>query len=531
MTAEKYDAQIKKIRRELSVYKADSVLQQVIAHLHWSQTLERPASGMPWICLFLLKIAMQECGGGYRDIANAEFNSLADRLFRMQHLACPIGLGDVHLMMRPMVLQQAWYQGSTFPDIKAMTRQMIWYSNENTPFAEKFLELYGLSLKEYYLISLYLDVCVADGAKGAVVINLYELIFFLSPSISLKSIFRYFLLVSIRSQDLPDFFHQHKVHGELHQQSEYFQTSPLRKKPILLDGENLFIYNSRLFSRSVGAMVPDLFKKIVKWGYKDYFGPTMEKYLGRLLQTSSLTYQTEEQLNQCCRDNSVVKGKMADFLTVGNINVFFESKAIEPGDIVSSVFDPNVLKKILSGSFIKGIEQCQESAYRLRMTKEYAGAEFACIVVTHEDFWFASAEDVVRTIDPELEKKVIAKYGHVPVPFDHVLFVTIEAVENILQAASVGEIQLDKFIVECAQSLKTPEGKRFTMDHMVEEKLAGRISGVPIITQKADEWVNYFVTQLDANKAAWKGLSAELVHQRSMVISALHRQFDRDRYL
>ncbi|MBC3244629.1 hypothetical protein HU746_08175 [Pseudomonas lurida] len=530
MTAEKYDAQIKKIRRELSVYKPDSVLQQVIDHLHWSQTLERPASGMPWICLFLLKIAMQECGGGHRDMVSAEFSSLANRLYRMQHLACPIGLGDVHLMMRPMVLQQAWYQGSTFPDIKAMTRQMIWYSNEESPFAEKFLELYGLSLKDYYLISLYLDVCVADGAKGIVGINLYELIFYLSPSISLRSIFRYFLLVSIRSQDLPSFFQKHKVQGELHQQSEYFQTTPLRKKPVLLDGENLFIYNSRLFSRSVGAMVPDLFKKIAGWGYKDYFGPTMEQYLGRLLQTSSLTYQAEEQLNQCCRDNSVVKGKMADFLAIGNINIFIESKAIEPGDIVSSVFDPGVLKNILSSSFIKGIEQCQESAYRLRMTKEYAAAEFACIVVTHEDFWFASAEDIVRAIDPELETKVIAKYGHVPVSFDHVLFMTIEAVENILQAASLGEIQLDKFVMECAQALKTPEGKRFTMDHMVEEKLAGRISGVPIITQKADEWMDFFLTQLDANKTAWQGLSAELIHQRRTVINSLHKQFDHHRH-
>lgn len=137
MTAEKYDAQIKKIRRELSVFKPDSVLQQMIEHLHWSQTLERPSSGMPWICLFLLKIAMQECDNGYRDMASAEFGGLANRLFRMQHLACPIGLGDVYLMIRPMLLQQAWYQGSMFPDIKAMTRQMIWYSNEELPFEEK----------------------------------------------------------------------------------------------------------------------------------------------------------------------------------------------------------------------------------------------------------------------------------------------------------------------------------------------------------------------------------------------------------
>lgn len=526
MTAEKYDAQIQKIRREISVYKPDSVLQCVIDHLHWSQTLERPASGMPWICLFLLKIAMQECGGGYRDMSKAEFGVLANRLFRIQHLACPIGLGDVHLMVRPMVLQQAWYQGQIYPDIKAMTRQMIWYSGEDTPFAEKFLELYGLPLKDFYLISLYLDVCVADGAKGIVGVNLYNMIFFLTPSISLKSIVQYFLLVAVRSQDLPVFFQGHKINGDLHQQSECFQTTPLRKKPILLDGDNLFICNSKLFSRSVGMLIPDLFKKVKGWRYKDFFGPTMEQYIGSLLATAGLPFRTEEALKQCCRDNSVVRGKMSDFMATGDVNVIFESKAIEPGDIVSSVFDPEVLKKMLADSFIKGIEQCQESVYRLRMTKEYANANFACIVVTHEDFWFASAEDVVRAIDPELEARVAAKYGGVPVPFETILFVTIDAVENILQAVTEGEIRLGDFVVECAQTLQTPEGKRFTMDHMIQDKLAGKTKGNPVITKKADEWLAFFQTEIDANKTAWQGLSGELIRQRMLVVDALHSKFN-----
>lgn len=526
MTAEKYDAQIQKIRRELSFYKPDSVLQCVIDHLHWSQTLERPSSGMPWICLFLLKIALQECGNGYRDMSKTEFSTFANKLFRIQHLACPIGLGDVFLMIRPMVLQQAWYQGQMFPDIKAMTRQMIWYSGEDTPFADKFLELYGLSLKEFYLISLYLDVCVADGAKGIVGINLYEMIFFLTPTISLKSIIQYFLLVAVRSQDLPGFFQGHKVNGDLHQQSEYFQTTPLRKKPVLLDGDNLFIYNSKLFSRSVGTLVPDLFKKVKGWKYKDFFGPTMEQYIGSLLESSGISFHTEEALNQCCRDNSVIRGKMSDFMALGDVNVIFESKAIEPGDIVSSVFDPEVLKRMLADSFIKGIEQCQESVYRLRMTKEYANASFACIVVTHEDFWFASAEDVVRAIDPELEARVVAKYGSVPVPFESILFVTIDAVENVLQAVAEGEIRLGNFVVECAQALQTPDGKRFTMDHMIQDKLAGKVNGNPIITKKADEWMDFFQIEIDANKAAWQGLSVELIRQRMLVVEALHSKFN-----
>lgn len=526
MTAEKYDSQIKKIRRELRVYKPDSVLQHVVDHLHWSQSLERPADGMPWICLFFLKMAMQECGGGYRKMVKGEFDKLVNKLFRSQHLASPIGEGDLDLMVRPMVLQQAWYQGSSYYDVKAITRQMIWYTDKETPFSIKFFELCGFPLEEFYLISLYLDVCVADQAKGVVAINLYELIFCLSPTIPLKNIVKYFLLVAVRSQDLPDFFQAHRIEADLHQQSEFLQITPLRKKPILLDGDNLLIYNSKLFSRSVGTLIPDLLKSDKNWGYKDFFGPTMELYLYSLLQASPLKFYTEKQLDQCCRANSVIKGKMADFLVVGEVNIIIECKAIEPGDIVSSVFKPELLKINLPKSFMIGIEQCQESIHRLHRTKEYAGKKFACIIVTHEDFWFASAEDIVRNIDPGLEDKIRHKYGCIPVSFDSILFVTIDAVENILQAASEGEINLDGFVLECAQTLKTPEGRRFTMSHVVQDKLVGKFGGTPMINKKADEWASFFLTELDANKAAWQGLSSELIRQRMLVMETLHRKFD-----
>ena len=527
MTAEKYDVEITKLRHELSVYRADSFLQQVLDHLHWSQTLEKPASGMPWICLFLLKLAMQESGEGGRDMATGEFGVLANKLFHMQHLACPIELGEVHLMLRPMILQQAWYQGDVVSDIRVMTRQMIWYFDEDAPYAKIFEASYGVPLKEFYLISLYLDIIVADNAKGIVGINLYEMIFFLTPTIPLKSIICYFLLVSVRSQDLPRFFRAHGIHGDLHQQSEYFQTTPLRKKPVLLDGDNLFIYNAKLFSRSAGMMVPDLFKKIPNWGFKDHFGPTMEKYLGSIFSASSITYLSESELNQCCRNSNVVGGKMADYLVPGALNIFFESKAIEPGDIVSSVFDPEILRAHLKGSFIKGIEQCQESVHRLHLTKEYAFSDFACVVITHEDFWFASADDVANFIDPDLGTRMGVKYGGIPVPFSNILFVTIDAVEHIFEAVSQGEIDLESFILDCIETLKTPEGKRFTMSHMIQDKLAGKLRGHSVVMQKADEWHQYFQSEMSKNKVAWQGRARELIQQRMVVVDVLHRQFNR----
>lgn len=472
---------------------------------------------------------MQESNEAGRDMAKAEFGILANKLYRVQHLACPIEHGNLQLMLRPMILQQAWYQGEVVSDVKTMTRQMIWYSAEDSPYAERFIKAYGLSLKEFYLISLYLDILVADKAHGIVGINLYQLIFNLTPSIPLNQIIRYFLLVAVRSQDLPAFFNAYRVKGEdkLHQQSEYFQTTPLRNKPVLLDGENLLIYNAKLFSRGVSTLIPDLLKKIPDWNFKDDFGPAMEKYIGSLLAASSIEHLSEDDLKECCRKSNVPRGKMADYLIPGNVNIILESKAIEPGDIVSSVFNPKILRSHLQKNFIKGIEQCQESIKRLRLTKEYSHANFACVVVTHEDFWFASADEISKYVDPELEARVQEAHGCIPLPFSNILFITIDAVESIFEAVSKGDIDLGSFLEDCIETLATPEGKRFTMSHLIQDKLAGKMSGHSIIKQKADEWHDYFQSDMDANRVAWQGQPAELIRQRMVVLEVLHRQFNR----
>lgn len=129
---------------------------------------------------------------------------------------------------------------------------------------------------------------------------------------------------------------------------------------------------------------------------------------------TQIYFMDENHLNDLCRSGSIAAGKMADYLIPGEVNVIFESKAIEPGDIVSSVFDPELLRDHLKGSFIKGIEQCQESIYRLRQLKDFKNASFFGVVVTHEDFWFASAADIVEYVDPELEARMLKKFGVVP---------------------------------------------------------------------------------------------------------------------
>jgi len=527
MSAEKYSNKISKVRKKLRSYRADSVLQKVYDHLHWSGVNNPPALGMPWIVLFLLKLAMQECRGDGKIITSAQFAALANELFHMQGLAIPIGPGNPHLLLRPMILQQAWYQGEVLTDVKAMTRQMAWYAQPGSPYDDKFTKTYGLTLEHFYLISLYLSIIVANQAKGVAEINLIDLLFRLTPSIPWESVVRYFLLISVRSQDLPGFFLSHAVPGDLHQQSEFLQTTPLRHKPVLVDGDNFFILNGKLFSRAIGTLMPALLKKMKGWSFKEYFGPDMEKYIGQLLIHSKITYLTENDLNGVCRRDSVVAGKMADYMVPGSVNVIIESKAIEPGDIISAVFDPEILKAHLKDSFIKAIEQCQESIFRLKRTKDYRDGSFACVVVTHEDFWFASAVEVASYIDLDLAARIEAKFGKIPISMDKILFVNIDMLESLFASHASGDVEIGQFIDECSAVLGTAEGRRFTMTHLIQDKLKGKLQGHELLTSNADVWHEFFEKKLVENSSSWIGKHLELMKNAAAAKQAIHRTLER----
>jgi hypothetical protein len=366
-----YHQRISAIRDSLASYRPGSVVARTIEHLHNSQVHNALGLGLPWTVLFMLKMAMQGSPDGRREMSPNEFGKIANSIYRIQHLACPLDDGDVQLKMRPMVLQQAWYQGSSIDDIKILTRQMLWYAKPGSIYSQKFEETYGFSLEQFYLLSFYMIIGVVSGEKRVVEINLFDMIAKIGPSISIPIIVKYLALISLRVHELRGFFIAHEVPGTLYQQSEYFQTTPLRKKPVLINDDQLLILNPKLFSRSISVLIPDLLKQMKSWGpqaggFKDYFGPEMEGHIADLLIYSKVEYFSEDALNKLCQQDSVIGGRMSDFLIPGTVNVILESKAIEPGDIVSSIFDAKILQSHLRGNFIKGIEQCQESFYRLR---------------------------------------------------------------------------------------------------------------------------------------------------------------------
>lgn len=533
MTVEIYDKRLRAIKRELSFFRADSILNRTLSHLHWGQTNDVPGGGMPWLAFFMLKLGMLEGKDEGRDMSVIEFNNIMEKLYKLQGAACSIEVGGVELKLRPMFLQQEWYQRNLVEEIKSLVRQSIWFTNEGSDYSVRFQQEYGIGLRDFYNISLYLVVSVAVSKKGIVGVNLYSLIMHLVPAVSVNAIANYILLVGVRSQDLPRFFSQHKLSFSVNQQSEYFQTTPLRWKPLLLDGENLFVCHPKLFVSGVGMLIPSLLKKInvPGWQFKVEFGAGMELYMGSTLKEAGIEYYTEDGINDLCRSENVFKGKATDFLIPGEINLLVECKAIEPSDVVSSVFDPEVLRRDLEKSFIKAILQCQETIFRLSEMRKFKSSKFVCVVVTHEDFWFASAGDVGRYIDPGLAASIESKYGILPLQLDNIIFININTWESILASVSKVGTNLAEIITSCAESLTTPEGRRFTATQSIQEKLSGTIYGLSSIAEHAKKWQEWLELIINENKMLWQGETAKLVESRSQLLRYVHARFKEETFL
>lgn len=523
---EKYDEEIKKIKLRLSKFTSTSVFLAALSHLHNAALSDEPSKGMPWTILFVLKLAMLEGKEKGKEISQSQFNDIANKLFNIQHLACDISEGNIMLKLRPMLLQQSWYQQSTTDNCITLLRQMHWFTIRNNNHSREFKKSYGVTLESFYTISIFIITRTNKEKAGIQGINLYELLFYLTPHIPLIEITNYFSLIGIRVQDLSTFFKSHRLPEEKNQQSEYFQPSPLRFKPIIIDGNRALIPNKNLFTAGISSLVPDLLKKKLRESFKNEFGNDMESYVGELLEGSKLKYLNEEQILETYRRHSIKKGKVTDFIIEGSTSIIIECKAIEPGDIVKSSYSSELIYRHLQESFIKAIDQIQETTNSLKKTQPFKDRKTIAIVTTHEDFWFATGKDVNTQLGIDLESKYVRKYGNTPVELEKILFLPISTLETLIAAHNEKTIALDEVIEECMTRLNKPEGLRFTTSHAIEEILKNRSRTHELIVNLSQQWLDNLPEIFNKGKKYWQRNPIMLLRAHEAVYQRIHSNLD-----
>lgn len=519
-----YQKKLKSLKSELSRYNPISIMNQGMSYLGSFKDSPTPASSMPWLTMFLIKLAMIEGNTENPNISPEEFLRLGNMLYKMQHLAANLDHSDPIIKLRPMIMQQAWYQRPSHLDLYTLIRQIVWFSEQGDYYSKNFERLTGLSISSYITISLFVFLfAVTDAKNGVCELNLLRMIFSLCPHIPLIELRNYLLLTGIRTNDLQSFFRKNQLIDE--PQGEYFQPPTFRKKPLIIDGDRIFLFNSLVCTGGLATLLPTLFKKELKEEFKSQFGSDLEKYITRLFIDANIKAYSETEIKAIYRSNGI-KGKVCDFLIDSEKTIIFESKAIEPGEIVQTSSCQKILKNHLKDSFIKSIEQGQETAALLRKTKEYSNKKFSLVVITHEDFWFSTGNDIAYFVDPELPDRIIKKHGEIPIPFSDIIYITIDTFESLLESHKAGETDFATTILQCIRASTTPETRRFTLSHVVQDILKDGMKGHKFVTTEADKWLNRLPTILDKNKAFWGSNARGLMQTQQILMKHVDQYFN-----
>ncbi|MBT1266821.1 hypothetical protein [Pseudomonas sp. VS38] len=524
MSTQKYKKTLKNIKSELSSFCPLSVLNEGISYLGEFNNSERPSESMPWIIMLSIKLAMIEGAIGKRNITKVQFRQIINQIYHMQHLAADLQVGDPIFTLRPMIMQQAWYQRPTHADMYTMIRQRLWFS-ENNYYNNEFLRLTGLSIDSYITMSLFIfQFAITDAKNGIAELNILRLLYSLCPSIPPTHIKNYFMLTGVRAQDLPIFCKSNELINE--PQSEYFQPTTFRKKPLIIDGDKVYIFNSMVCTGGLATLIPTLLKEKLAGAYKVHFGNDLESYIAKLFFDADIEVLNEKNIEAIYKQNGLT-GKVCDFMFGKDLNIIIESKAIEPGEIVLTTSDQALLKRSLPNSLIKSIKQGQKTAHNLKQTGNYRNGQFVLAIITHEDFWIATGDDITKYIDPELLTEIQNEYGEIPIPFKDIIFFTINTFESLLEAHKNDGVNLEKSISKCIEAINTPGGRRFTMAHVAEDVLGDKMAGHKFVLNEADKWISDLPGVMK-NSAAFWGTDAQLLmaaHQKLM--TSIDNQFER----
>lgn len=518
MSIEHYQQEIRLLSHELERYEHFSVIRAAIISLTADNSDRKTAvMRMPWVLLLLLKLALLGKSGD-KSMSREEYYKLANRLYGIQHLASNLDAQTIELQLRPMLFQQLWYQRGDESALLSLFRQSLLLDGDNPWYAEEFKKSSGIQLRNFYLITMHIMLSVKNHKLTVLEINLFQLIHNLCPHIPFNELLSYLSLIGVRTSDLPAFVDAHRL-DDIYP-SEYYQDTPFKERPILINGEQLLVVDSILFFASMAEFIPRYLKKIP--GHKDQFGPDFEKYITELMVFSKLQYWPERSIESFYKKYGI-QGKVVDFLAYNNKQTtLIESKAIEPNSIVKTATDPDLLKKLLEKSFIKAIRQGIHSASELAKTPEFKGKKFSLLIVTHEDFGIFGGRWVADYIDVNLEKDLMQAYPAAPLSLDDIFYCTINDLEDLARGQAAGIVDFFELIESASTAGKSGLERRMVFQQVISERLKGAAVRHESLMREMDRYLADMRHVAEVNIKFWSGKAMALMATREQFLRELN---------
>ncbi|MGP9826882.1 hypothetical protein ACT048_20630 [Ectopseudomonas khazarica] len=515
-----YQREVKLICHELERYSHASVVEALVGALAMPKTEGQEAlMRMPWTQYLLLKFSLIGVDGSEK-ISKERFSDLVNRLYDLQHLAVDFGVGSLEIAIRPMLLQQTWYQRAEVKLLRQIFRQSaLFLSGGSGWYAKEFYRISGVSLKNFFIITFAIHFQLKVHGVTAMHVNLVSLLCYLCPGMAVQEIINYFKLIGVRLEDLPDYFKSHVLADV--PASEYFQDTPLREKPVLIEGGRLLVVDDTLFLTGISELVPVLLKKKLGTLYKDKFGGDFQSYVGRLLAGLPGELFNDEAVMSLYRENRW-EGMSADFILVGEREILvFECKGLEPGPIVRSTANSGVLKSHLQQDLRKGVFQVARTANLLATLPQYASYKFYGAVVTHFGFGMFDAGWVAENVDPGMFADLHSNYPDSVIGLDEILILTVDDVEEVCRGAYFNKFNIFEVFEQAVAGQLDPKSRRF----FFEQVLMGRLNGVEYPPSEVLDEVNSLYGQLleifNRNTEFWKGDVQGLFREYEVVMRML----------
>jgi hypothetical protein len=427
---------------------------------------------MPWVVMFFLKLSLLEKSGSL-EINTNDFLRLVNRVYKLSNRLLDTSPEIFMLMMRAMIIQQLWYQVPITDSWRQVILQRTLLERSLNFNNDLFYKKVGITLNDYYKIACYLMTITGKEDPNSVVRwSMTAFYSHLSPAISNKTLANFLKLVAIPFQMLPQYLNTYSVKDC--NSAELYQETPFKNKPIIIESDGLVIFNAGLCVSGLRSIAMDVLKSCPQFYGK--FGGDVECYVGERLKITSLKVYSMPDLNKII---PIKIGKIADYVAVDKDDVFvFESKAITPSVLMRCAYDPSLLSELLKDSFIKGVEQGQETAFKLSAVDSFKNKKIRIIVVTLEDFHIYGGEYVSHYIQDGFEDALVQKYGCLPVKLKDVIYMTLKDLITLTEwlkdkpAGSMGNL-----FNQIEEDSKEPGGGRFSISPHIGERIGSEVIG------------------------------------------------------
>lgn len=517
MNYNKYSIGISSIKEQLARYTHESVLNHSLEYLGMRVADDTPEAGkMPWIIMFMLKMAVLGEAGN-KEISTKEFHRIANEIFHLQSAAAALEVGSLELKLRAMILSQLLYQKTTTSGMRELIVQGSILSRSDNYYDELFVRFFGLSLDSYLKIVMFIVTRLDKQQGGVVKMPISEILFYLSPGIPNTHILAFIRLASCEADAIPSFMELHDLGGIY--ESEYFQETPFKYIPFLLEEGCLVAFNSKFCITALCALAPAILKKEFP-AFKDKFGNDMELRVGEILNGMNFDKViVESELSTILRGQGL-KGKLVDFIVREEDRVtLIECKAIEPTDLMKCTADAKLLKGLLDSSYIKAIHQGQSVADGLSKIKDFYGCNYRLLVVTFGDHYVFGGKYISEYIDTDLVSRLTGKYGSLPIQMDRISYLSLQDFAGLAYGLNAEGRPLGLFLDSACDAQSNPETRRFTLGHVVEETI-GKIPGswAAGLSGEMDKKLEALTQLIGDNSRFWKrNGSAFLVNYDSLL--------------